>query len=524
MAMSPKWEKLIKEYDAHCVRIKKATTIDINEKPSDKLNRIKRLEEDYIAWFEYYFPNYAKSPCAPYHVELANVIINNKIVNVLGEIYRSGAKSVHLGMGIPLFLYFTKDLFYMMLIGQTDTKAKKLIGKIQAQLKSNTRLINDYGKRFNYGDWTNGDFTTTDGVKFKAMSIGQSPRGESEEENRPDYILMDDVDTRKRVKNDKLSREAYEWAWEDLKGTFDEGGERQRFIVANNNFHKNCIINLLKKEFEKINEKAKAAKRKIKHFIITAKAVKDLHTFEPTWPEKTTAQYWKDKYEETPYRSFMREYQHVHIQDGEMFKPEQIQWKSRLEWSKYEGMCFYGDLSYKDAGDYKAMILVGKIGREFHVLAAYVRKTSRMNVAKWLYDFVEQNDFLKYNCRYRIEGLFAQDEFVNDFDIEGDDRSWYIPVVADKKSKEGKFDRIESMMGYFERGNVWFNEECKESVDFDMLLEQLYAFEKGSGANDDAPDALQSAIVEVNQITFVTKFEPKATSRKEIIKNKPNRY
>ena len=87
---------------------------------------------------------------------------------------------------------------------QTDTKAKKLIGKIQAQLKSNTRLINDYGKRFNYGDWTNGDFTTTDGVKFKAMSIGQSPRGESEEENRPDYILMDDADTRKRVKNNRM--------------------------------------------------------------------------------------------------------------------------------------------------------------------------------------------------------------------------------------------------------------------------------------------------------------------------------
>ncbi len=96
--------------------------------------------------------------------------------------------------------------------------------------------------------------------------------------------------------------------------------------------------------------------------------------------------------------------------------------------------------------------------------------------------------------------------------------------MADKKSKDGKYDRIESMMGYFERGNIWFNDEYKESIDFDMLLEQLYAFEKGSGANDDGPDALQSAIVEVNQITFITKFEPKATSRKELIKNKTNRF
>lgn len=524
MTMNAKWEKLIKQYEEHCIRIKKATTIDINEKPADKLKRIKRLESDYILWFEYYFPNYAKKPCAPFHKEMANKIIKNKIVSLLGEIYRSGAKSVHLGMGIPLYLYYTKDLFYMMLIGQTYPKAKKLIGKIQAQLKSNTRLINDYGKRFNYGDWINGDFTTTDGVKFKAMSIGMSPRGESEEENRPDYILIDDVDTKKRVKNDKLSREAYEWVWEDLKGTFDEGAERQRFICANNNFHPNCIINLLKKEFEKINQKAKNVGRKIKHFIVTAKAVKDLHTFEPTWPEKTTAEYWKEKYEETPYRSFMREYQHTHIQDGEIFKPEQIQWKRRLEFNKYDAMCFYGDLSYKDAGDYKAMILIGKTGREFHVLAAFVRKTSRMNVAKWLYDFVEKNDFLKYNCRYKIEGLFAQDEFVNDFDTEGDERGWYVPVTADKKSKDGKYERIESMTAYFDRGNVYFNDEYRDSIDFDKLLDQLYAFEKGSGANDDGPDAMQSGIVEVNKISFVTKFEPKTKSRKELLKDKKNRF
>jgi predicted phage terminase large subunit-like protein len=520
-----KWDKLIKDYEEHCKRISKATTVNINEKPGDKIDRIKRLEKDYIAWFEYYFPQYAKKKSAWFHVEMAELIIKNKIADLLGEVYRSGAKSVHLGMGIPLFLYYTKDLFYMLLIGQTDPKARKLIGKIQAQLKSNQRLINDYGKRFNYGDWSDGDFTTTDGVKFKAMSYSrQSPRGESEEENRPDYILLDDVDTKQRVNNDKLTREGYEWAWEDLRGTFDEGGLRRRFIVANNNFHPNCLINLLKKEFKIINEKAKAAGRKIKHFIVTAKAVKDLETFEPEWPEKTDSEYWKVKFEETPYRSFMREYMHTHIQDGVIFKHEQMQFKARLPFEMYDGMCFYGDLSYKDAGDYKAMVLVGKTGREFHILAAYVRKTSRSNVAKWLYDYVADNQLLTQNVRYKIEGLFAQDEFVNDFDIEGDERGWYVPVVADKKSKEGKYDRIESMEGYFERGNVWFNEDYKGSTDFQNLIDQLLSFEKGSGANDDGPDALQSAIVEVNQVTFVTKFNPKTVSRRELNNNKKNRF
>jgi len=522
--MTPAHEKLLKQYEAHCQKIAQATTINLSERPADKVKRIKLLEQNYTEWFEWYFPMYAKSPCADFHKEMADLIIDNLVIDLLAEIYRSGAKSVHLDMGTPLYLYVKNDLRFMLLIGQTADKGKKLIGDIQAQLQHNQRLINDYGRRYKYGDWSDGDFTTIDGAKFVSSGFRQSVRGLREASERPDYIVVDDVDTKEMCNNDKRARRAYEWVWEDLKGTFDEGGKRRRFIVANNNFHKNTIINQLKQEFQRINQKAQEAKKPIRHHIITVKAVKDLSTFEPAWPAKTSADYWRDKFENTPYRSFMREYMHVHIQEGEVFKPEQIQWKERLPFDMYDGLVFYGDLSYKDAGDFKALILVGKTGREFHVLAAYVRQTSRSNVAKWLYDWVSDNTALNYNIRYKIEGLFAQDEFVNDFDIEGDDRGWYVPVTADKKSKDGKFDRIESMAGYFERGNIWMNEEYRGSTDFQNLIDQLLAFEKGSGANDDAPDAMQSAIAEVNQITFVTKFQPKTISRRELIKNKKNRY
>lgn len=523
--MTPKaFEKLLRDYENHCQKIEQSTFININEKPKDKLARKNRLEKDYIGWFEYYFPMYAKVPSASFHKEFAKVVVPNKVVDVLFEIYRSGAKSVHADMGLPLFLYFKKDLFFMLCIGQTTDKAKKLISDVQAQLQFNQRLINDYGKRHKYGSWADGDFTTIDGVKFVSGSIGQSVRGLREQSQRPDYIVVDDVDTKQRCNNDRRSREAYNWVWEDLKGTFDEGGKRRRFIVANNNFHKNTIINQLKQEFVRINQQARENRRISRHYVITAKAVEDLSSFKPSWPEKTDAKYWKQKFEETPYRSFMREYMHVHIQDGALFKPEQIQWKDRLPFDGYDALCFYGDLSYKDQGDFKAMLLLGKTGREFHVLAAYVRQTSRRNVAKWLYDYVAQHNLLENNVKYKIEGLFAQDEFVTDFDQEGDERGWYVPVTADNKAKTGKYDRIESMTGYFERGNVWFNKAEKGSTDFQNLEDQLLAFEKGSGAHDDAPDALQSAIKEVNQITFVEKFEPVYTSRKSILSNRTNRF
>lgn len=519
-------EKMLRDYDEHCKSIHQVTGVGLNpnETPTQRKKQREDWEKDYITWFEKMFPHYAKVPCAWFHKKLAKLIIDNPVCDVLAEIYRSGAKSVHICLGIPMYLYVTDQLHFMLLFGQTDLKAKKLISDIQSELMYNQTFIHYYGKKFKFGDWADGDFTTTDGVKFMTSTPGQSPRGLREGTSRPNYIVFDDVDTRQRVNNDDLSKKLFDFAWEDAKGTFDEGGKYRRFIVANNNFHKNTLINQLKEEFKLITKRLKEAGIKSTFFTLSVPAVKNLTTFEPNWPEKTTAAYWKQKYLSTPYRSFMREYMHIHIVEGTIFKNEWIQYKPRLQFRSYDALVFYGDLSYKDAGDFKAMVFAGKTGREFHVLNSFVRQTSRYNVAKWLYEYVQDNNLLQHNIQYFIEGLFAQDEFVNDFDTVGDELGWYVPVVADEKSKSGKFDRIESMQGYFQRGNIWFNEQDKESTDNKELTNQLLAFSKGSGAHDDAPDALQSAISKLNVAALTNKTPMKTTSRKDIINRQKNRF
>lgn len=519
-----KFEKYIKDYDQHCRKIESSTLIDIHETVGEKHKRIKRLESNYADWFEYYFPSYAKVKCASFHKKMARILFDNDRCNLLAEIYRSGAKSVHLDMGIPMFLYVHKKMKFMLLVGQTADKAKKLISDIQVQMQFNQRFINDYGRKFKFGDWSNGDFTTTDGVKFTALGFGQSPRGIRELAERPDYIVIDDIDTKQRCNNDRLSRKALEWVWEDLQGTFEQGAKVRRFIVANNNFHKNTIINQLKKQYNATNKKRKDSGKPLHNFVLTVKAVKDLKTFEPTWPEKADAQYWKDFFEDTPLRSFMREYMHKHIQDGSIFKHEYIHYKQRLKLSSYDALVIYGDLSYKDAGDYKALVFLGKKGREYHLLTCYVRQGSRTDAAKWLYDLYEDWNLAKYNVRYLIEGLFAMDEFVNDFDTEGDERGYYIPVVSDDETKGNKFDRIESMEGFWLRKMVFINKLLEEDPDVMEFIEQLLAFEKGSTSNDDGPDAFQSALVKLNAITYEAKFEPILTTLSEHINNDKNRF
>jgi len=511
---SNKYLKLIADYDKHCLRIAKATTVNIHETEEEKRKRIKWLEEDYVRWFEYYFPNFAKKKCAWFHKELAKIIVNSKRLRLLAEMFRSAGKSVHICMGIPLFLYLVKhDLKFMLLIGKTEKKAMQLLSGLQSQLQFNNRLKNDYGDRFQQGSWAEGDFTTTDGVKFMSLGFAQDCRGVREQGERPDYIVCDDVDGKKHLNNDNLMGEFLDYITEDVWGCFDSDDDgTERFVYANNNFNKKCLTNRLKTYFSvTISKKKKGEKDKVRtkardavstnYKILSVNAVKDIKTFEPNWPEKTSSDYWREKFESMPYRSFMREYMNKHIQEGKIFKYEYIQYKSMLPLKEYDALCFYGDLSYKDQGDYKSMLFVGKKGKEFHIILVYLRQKSRANCARWLYDVYEEYRLERYNIRYLIEGLFAQDEFVNDFNNEGEKRGYWIPVRADKRSKEGKYDRIESLESDFESLWVFFNELFKEDDEVQELVDQFLEFEKGSPKNDDGPDSFHGAKTELNRRT-----------------------
>lgn len=507
------YDKILRSYDESSKRIQKAAYFDIHETLEQKHKRIRYLEADFDRWWKHHFLHYATCESAPFHLKIDDIVIKNKILKLLNDAFRGSAKSVRTVVGLALYLALVKkEMWFMLLIGQTEDKAIELLADIQAELKHNQRLINDYGEQFQHGDWAEGNFTTKDGVKFMALGFGQDPRGLRNGEHRPDLIVVDDIDTLKRCNNDRLIREAVDYITGTLWGCFDKGNER--FIFNNNLIHKNSIMAKLIELSVIANKQAKEQNLPKTFFHVKTKAILN-EDFTPSWPGKYTAQYWKEKRASTPFRSWMREYMCTPLVDGAIFNPEWIQYKKTLPLHRYDSLVLYGDLSYKDKGDYKALVLVGKIGREFHIIDAFVRQTSRAACAVWLYDLYERLKLNKYNISYLIEGLFAQDEFINDFDQEGDQRGYYVPVVADKQSKGNKYDRIESMAGFFERRNVFFNEALKNSTDIINLIDQLLAFEKGSGANDDGPDALQSAIAELNKATFIEKFEIITTPRSQ---------
>ena len=515
MAAPHRFDKLLRDYDLHCERIEKATTINLLETPDQKTTRIAKLEKNYIDWFEYYFDNYAKVKCAWYHKKAANMVISLKILYFIFEAFRGAAKSVHVCMGIPLYLALVKkDLHFMLLVGLTLPKAKRLLSAIQAQLKFNKRILNDYGNLFNHGDWSDGDFRTTTGVRFSCIGIGQDPRGFREEEHRPDLIICSDVDNKKKSKNPNIIRERVEYITDDLWQCFEGGpNATRRFIMDNSRVHKNSILVNLVKVFKQKVEIAEQKNLKAKHFHLRVPRVDKKGN--PNWPERDTRQSIEEEKSETTSRTWEGEQMLNPIEDGKRFKRSDLQYCKILPLEEYDALGIYGDLSYKDAADFKAMKFWGKKGREYHLIDCLVRQCSRREVAVWLYDLYEDlgNKTNELNIKCKIEGLFAQDEFVHEFDEEGTERKWWIDVIPDKRPKANKFDRIDSTTGKYERRRVFYNIDKKNTADFIESEDQLFAFEKGSNSPDDSPDADHGAFDMLDREDFTEHFEARVTDR-----------
>lgn len=132
---------------------------------------------------------------APFHNAAFRDILRNRTFKAVFMWPRGHAKSTHLDIFIPINLMVRGggEIHCGIIVNKSEDGAKTLLADLQAELEYNQRLIADFGTQKNVGDWQQGEFSTTGGVKWFAVGRGQSPRGLKKQEQRPDYIVIDDL-------------------------------------------------------------------------------------------------------------------------------------------------------------------------------------------------------------------------------------------------------------------------------------------------------------------------------------------
>lgn len=127
---------------------------------------------------------------------------------VLTEAFREGAKSTVAEEGIALMADMGIEPF-ILIVGANYDRAVDRLTAIKHQIETNDILIQVFGDQ-RAAIWNEGEVVLANGVKIQALGAGMKFRGVKHNNNRPSFVLIDDLEdednTNTEEKRTRLAR------------------------------------------------------------------------------------------------------------------------------------------------------------------------------------------------------------------------------------------------------------------------------------------------------------------------------
>ncbi len=497
--------KAKQEWDLFKKRIQAATPV-ARETSSQQEKRVKALLNSPLKFFSHYFPHYVKSPFGWFHRKAAREMMRDPNIFLLAEWPREHAKSVFFDVFFPLFFLAREELTGMILSSESKEKASILIGDIQAEIEANQRFIADFGDHKGIGNWQEGAFATDKGVGFWGFGITQNPAGVRKSENRPNYGVVDDADNVRTAKNQKRVQENVDWILGEFYNCLSLSGSR--LVVANNRVHPKGLVAHIAGDVEEGDPKREG----VTHIQVYATENPKTHKLKfiheggvPAWKENYTIEQLQARFDRIGRRNTYRQFYHLFIPLGLLFKDEMIQWGKCPKLSDYDALLSYCDPSWKATGDYKAILLIGRKGIMYYVHWAWAQQTSTSNMVNAHY--VVHDLTREHSTPHYMEGGLMQEQHKEHYLRKAQETGDILRLRIDERKKPNKQDRIADLEPLFSSGLIIFNEKLKGEKGMQTLKAQLLGFPHD---HDDAPDALEGGIYKLNRITRANSIKPRS--------------
>lgn len=139
-------KQALEQWRQHCRRVQAITDTAAlaQETPAARQARIQRLQRDYAAFCEYYFPHFLQLRDkttgdiirtihnAPFHNNAARRVRDTPNLKAVFMWPRGHAKSTHLDIFIPLWLMFQPKrlISFLVIVGKSEDSAIRLLGDI----------------------------------------------------------------------------------------------------------------------------------------------------------------------------------------------------------------------------------------------------------------------------------------------------------------------------------------------------------------------------------------------------------
>ncbi len=469
-----KSNKLLKRFEQKVKDTKRATPVLLNESAAQKKMRVDKLLGNWELFMQYYFPHYCQSPFAWFHRKIANHILKNERLILANKFARDHAKTTFMQM-MAIYMALTDQFDVCVWVSKSGEQAVDMLKPIKIQFEYNERLINDFGNLKSFGDWGD-NFTLKNGKAFRALGTGQSPRGTKEEEKRPDFIVLDDIDDDTEVRNSTRLEEKWQWCMGALFGSFDIAG-RKRMIWNNNIIAKDSLM----------VRACEMADHTITVNILDKEG-------KPSWAERYTLDDCMYMINKMGTFLSQREYFNNPVIEGKIFKADWLSFKKFEPLSKYKHLIAYLDPAFSGKNDFASLVLLGLKDGEYHVIKVYCDHASIQTIIDWCYDLQAWLEQKKASAIFYMEEVFMQALFYDYFAKTAKEKGFPVPIKGDTRKKPHKDDRIAATSGDWERGQAFLNEAEKTNHHMINFREQFLLFEMGkNGIKKDGPDAYEGA-------------------------------
>jgi predicted phage terminase large subunit-like protein len=453
--------------------------LDNSEKA--RAERKKRCENNVAEFGRTYFPEYVPAAFSKFHREWEKI---RRIENepVLLEAFRGSGKSTFFTLLDPIHEIAYGKRNFMLFSSYNEDKSAVFSGRILLELLYNPRLKNDFGdfippgknpgiKRFTA-------FVPGSGGKrvgVRAVSIGQDPRGFVHGPNRPDYVRMDDIQSRQRARSRKFVRATIDWVMQDLIPAL---AENYSAVIVATPLNTQCVASTLEKGTDEVNP--------VRTYKFPAE-----DRGKPTWKEAFPASRLERLKRTIGSMAYAQEYQLIPVAlDERIFKEESLKGydPAELIGIRFSYIFSWTDPSVKheEKHCYKATVCAGITSEGvIYILKARIRKESVSRMVDGMYSIYQI-----WNPGWMFyEDNGGQALLAEIFDAKAEREGYHIPHRAVTNTIH-KDTRIEGTLSApIENGVIRF---LKTDPDQKELIDQLLQFPDGE--YKDGPDALEGVV------------------------------
>ena len=455
----------------------------------DKEKRVEKSLSNFWYFFKHYLPHYQQGESPIFHKEIIKLLEkgqSSKRIAIAAP--RGFAKSTLVSFSYVIWNILRETYKFVILVSATDDLADDLADFIRLEFTDNKRILEDFGPLLmNAKTGASGDFVVGK-TRILARGRKQAIRGFRFRQDRPDLIILDDIEKDEEAMSPKVVAKTLETITRGLipslsiKGTLILVGTilRNRSVAGTILLSEDEPWNLwTRKIYRAINPDGKGKEVSL-------------------WEERFSLKFLHKQRKEMGLSAFNAEYQNMPSDEEHALFTESMIVDNTPP--PHSPMIMFIDPSVDGIkkNDYKACVLVAKhpcgVAKDkanaFYIVGAVMVQGSDNKFFQGVCELYKKHsaDIIGTYCEsngFQIYFMRALDDFAKKQKIN-------LRLSSIKNTMRKEY-RIAQLVPLFETGRIYLGSDFRKSKEGQLLIEQLLFF-PNSTVHDDAPDALAGAI------------------------------